>query len=260
MFVNSINPILFENNFLAIRWYGLFLGIAVLLSVLLLHRLFVEKNYRGELALDLSLYLIIGGLVGARLGHILFYNFTYFLAYPQEIIFINHGGLSSHGLTVGLLVSFFLFCKVKKIKWKEIVDLIVIPIPILIFFIRLGNFFNSEIVGRSTDLPWGIKYLNFEYNQVFRHPSQLYEALIGILIFVVIFYIYKKYKNLPQLYLVHIFIFLYFTSRFLIEFTKEFQVLTSDFGLTMGQFLSLPFIIYGILFFYNKKYNNKKYE
>ncbi len=257
MFTNNINPILFQNNFLTIRWYGLFLGIAVLLSVWLLHKLFIEKNYRGELALDLSLYLIIGGLVGARLGHILFYNLTYFLAYPQEIIFINHGGLSSHGLTIGLLVSFFLFCKVKKIKWKEIIDLIAIPLPILMLFIRLGNFFNSEIVGRPTDLPWGIKYPNFEYNPLFRHPSQLYEALIGILIFVVIFYVYKKYKNLPQLYLAHFFIFLYFTSRFLIELTKEFQVLTPDFGLTMGQFLSLPFIIYSIAFFV---YKRKKYK
>jgi len=245
MFTNTLEPILFELGPLTIRWYGLFLGIGVLITSIIILKLFKRENLDEDLALSLIIWLFIGGLAGARLGHILFYEIEYYLTYPLEIFFINHGGLSSHGLTLGLLITFALFVKRKNIDWKKIIDLIVIPLPILIIFIRLGNFFNSEIVGRQTDLPWGVFYPLYETNPVLRHPSQIYEMIIALLIFLIIFFIYKKYYHkLKPLFIFNLFLLLYFSSRFAIEFTKEFQTLSPDFILTMGQWLSLPFIFW----------------
>ncbi len=157
---------------------------------------------------------------------------------------INHGGLSSHGMTLGLLITFYIFTKIKKINWRKIVDLIIIPIPFLAAFIRLGNFFNSEIVGRPTDLPWGVYFPRFELEPILRHPSQIYESLIALSIFVSIYFIYKKYGNkLPQLFLTNFFILTYFSTRFLIEFVKEYPLYS---GLTTGQWLSIPFVLLSI--------------
>jgi len=252
MFTNTLNPILLDLGSLTIRWYGLFLGIGILITSLIILKLFKHEKLSEDLGLSLIIWLFIGGIIGARLGHIFFYEIEYYLTYPIEVFFINHGGLSSHGLTLGLLASFALFIKIKKIDAKKIIDLIVIPLPILIIFIRLGNFFNSEIVGRATDLPIGISYPLYESNTIPRHPSQLYEILLALIIFFILLFIYKKCKLKP-LFIFNFFLFLYFSSRFLIEFTKEFQTLSPDFILTMGQFLSLPFIIWSVVWFLKNK-------
>lgn len=257
MFTNLINPILFQYSFISIRWYGLFLAIGVGLSVWIIYKLFKQKNLPTNLALDLCTWLIIGGLIGARLGEILFYEPYFYLTHPLEIIFINHGGLSSHGMTIGLLITFFLFLKFKKspltggcrgvLSWKDILDIVVIPIPLLAGFIRLGNFFNSEIVGKATSLPWAVQFPLYESNPILRHPSQIYEAIIAITIYYLLFIIYKKYSpKLQPLFIFHLFLFLYFTSRFAIEFVKEYPL---HFGLTTGQWLSIPFIIWSIYWF-----------
>lgn len=245
MFINNINPIIFEWNFIAIRWYGVFLSLGLLLAVLVIVKFFKEKKMSVNLALDSVIWLVIGGLVGARLGHILFYELDYYLKYPSEIIFINHGGLSSHGLTLGLIITFFIFIKVKKIDWLKIIDLIIIPIPLLAGFIRIGNFFNSEIIGRPTDLSWAVKFPLAEANPLWRHPSQFYEAVIAFAIFAILYFLYrKKGSNFRPLLLTHLFLLLYFASRFLVEFVKEYQTLSPDNILTMGQYLSAPFILW----------------
>ncbi len=245
--INNINPIIFEYSLISIRWYGIFLVLGIILSLLIIVKLFKQNKLDKELAYDLVVWLTIGGLIGARLGHIVFYNLSYFLSNPAEIIMINHGGLSSHGMTIGLIVAFLIFAKIKKINWEKIVDLIVIPIPLLATFIRLGNFFNSEIVGRPTDLPWGVYFSRFELEPILRHPSQIYESLIALSIFIFIYFIYKKYSNkLPQLFLTNTFILLYFSTRFLVEFVKEYPLY---FGLTTGQWLSVPFVLWGIFWF-----------
>lgn len=238
---------------LTIRWYGLFLGLGVLIASLIAIKLFKKENIDEDTTLSLIVWLFIGGLVGARLGHIVFYELSYYLANPGEIIFINHGGLSSHGLTLGLLLSFFVFVKYKKVDWKKIADIGVIPIPLLAAFIRLGNFFNSEIVGRATDLPWGILYPLYEDSPIPRHPSQIYESLTALIIFIVLILIYKKIKNKAPLFIFHIFLLLYFSTRFLIEFLKEWQTLSPEYILTMGQWLSLPFIIWSVLWLIKNK-------
>ncbi len=244
--INNIEPIILHWHLINIRWYGVLLALGVLLSVLIIVKLFKKNNLKTEEALDLSIWLAIGGLIGARLGHILFYEANYYFSHPSEIIFINHGGLSSHGLTIGLLLTFLIYTKIKKLEWKKVIDLLVIPIPLLAMFIRIGNFFNSEIVGRATDLPWGVYFPNYENNPILRHPTQLYEALLLFTIYYLLFTIYKKYSNkLPQLFIFHLFLILYFGGRFLLEFTKEYQ--TSWEGLlTAGQWLSLPFIFWSI--------------
>ena len=119
MLINNINPVLFHYNFITIRWYGLLLTIGIILAILIYHKLFKEKNYSIDLVYDLSIWLIIGGLIGARLGHIIFYNLDYFLLHPTEIIMINHGGLASHGMTIGILITVWLFQKLKSSSCKK---------------------------------------------------------------------------------------------------------------------------------------------
>lgn len=251
MFTNLINPILFQYNFISIRWYGLFLAIGVGLTVLIIAKLFRQNKYPVNLAFDLCTWLIIGGLIGARLGEILFYEPTYYFSHPLEMIMINHGGLSSHGMTIGILLTILIFSKIKKISIKQYLDIIIIPIPLLATFIRIGNFFNSEIVGRATNLPWGVKFPLYETNPIFRHPSQIYEALIAVAIFYILYSIFKKYQNkLHPLFIFNLFLILYFSSRFLIEFVKEFPIY---FGLTTGQWLSIPFVLWGVGWFVNLK-------
>ena len=192
---------------------------------------------------------------------------------------INHGGLSSHGMTLGLIITFFLFIKLKTnnplnppflrgkpnnppfdkgglgglLDWKQILDILVIPIPLLATFIRIGNFFNSEIVGRTTNLPWAVKFPLYELNPLLRHPTQLYEAIFTLALFFILYSLFKKNsQKLPQLFIFHLFLLTYFGGRFLLEFTKEYQ--TSWEGiLTAGQWLSIPFIIWGIAYLINNK-------
>ncbi len=253
MFTDNLNPVLLHFNFITIRWYGLFLAIGVILAVWIIYKLFKQKKYPGDLALDLGVWLILGGLVGARLGEILFYEPAYYFSHPLEMIFVNHGGLSSHGMTLALLISLLIFSKIKKINIKNYLDILIIPIPLLATFIRIGNFFNSEIVGRATNLPWGVYFPHYEQNPILRHPTQIYEALTSITLFFILYILYKKYsKKTPQLFFFHLFLLTYFSIRFLIEFAKEYQTSWEGF-LTAGQWLSIPFIIWGTTYFLKLK-------
>lgn len=258
MFTNNLNPIIFQWQFLTIRWYGLFLAIGVGLSIWIIYKIFKQKNYPANLILDFCFWLIIGGLVGARLGYIIFYQAEYFWNNPLEIFFINHGGLSSHGLTIGLLLTIFIFSGVKKISIKNYLDILIIPIPLLATFIRLGNFFNSEIIGRATNLPWGVRFPLTDPLNLTRHPVQIYEAILTITIYYLLITVYKKYsQKLPNLFIFHLFLLIYFSGRFLLEFTKEYQVGWENF-FTAGQWLSLPFIIWGVVYFVRLKMKKLK--
>ncbi|HRH23827.1 MAG TPA: prolipoprotein diacylglyceryl transferase, partial [Candidatus Magasanikbacteria bacterium] len=172
MFVNNFNPIFAEFGPFTIRWYGIMLGIGVLTCLLIYYCLAKKDKEKLNTIYDLSVWLIVGGLIGARLGHILFYNLPYFLAHPSEIIFINHGGLSSHGLTIGLLLTAWVYQKINKIDLKNYLDLMVVPIPLLAGCIRIGNFFNSEIIGKVTGVPWGVYFSRVDSQVITRHPQQ----------------------------------------------------------------------------------------
>lgn len=240
MFINSINPIIYNSEFLTIRWYGLFLGLGVALGLIVLAQIAKQKNKNVDNILSIAIWMIIGGLVGARLGHIVFYNLDYYISNPLEIIMINHGGLSSHGMALGIIITFLIIVYVKKVEWRDLINIFVIPIPLIAGFIRIGNFFNSEIVGKTTDLPWAVQFPFYELNAIGRHPSQIYEATIAFLIFWTLLILNKQdSKNISI-----IFVFIYFSSRFLIEFVKEYPTYA---GLSMGQWLSVPFIVFSIL-------------
>lgn len=255
MFINNLNPILVEFGPFTIRWYGIMLGLGVLVCLLVYYFLAKKDQEKLNTIYDLAVWLIIGGLIGARLGHILFYNLPYFLTNPKEIIFINHGGLSSHGLTIGLLLTAWIYQKIKKIDLRNYLDLMVVPIPFLAGCIRIGNFFNSEIIGKITNVPWGVAFPSVDgvdHLPIFRHPQQLYEALVCFVLFGLTLFIYKKIQpNQSHLFTFYLFIFTYFATRFLLEFTKE-PLNLYNFPLSTGQLLSIPFIIWSGWWLYKK--------
>ena len=209
-----------------------------------------------------------GTVVGARLGHVLFYDPDYYLAHPLEILKIWEGGLASHGATLGILLAVWLFSRNNKFDYLWVLDRIVIVVATGGMCIRLGNLMNSEIIGRPTDVPWAFRFVR--YNEIHhtngpiplepRHPTQIYEALFCLFLFVLLYWLWNRYKErTPRGLLFGLFVVLLFSFRFLVEFLKEVQ---EDFerGMTlnMGQLLSIPLILVGIwvLFRAGKSPNN----
>jgi len=206
----------------------------------------IEKRSEDDLN-DLVWYMILGTIIGARLGHCLFYNPEYYLTHPLEILMVWKGGLASHGAAIGILTAIYLFVKKKpKFTFLWVMDRIVITVALAAFFIRLGNLFNSEIVGKPTDLPWGFVFTSID--NVPRHPAQLYEAIAYLIIFIVLFFQYKKkQENIRDGFLFGEFLIGIFGFRFFVEFIKENQSLfENSMSLNMGQILSIPLIILGI--------------
>jgi phosphatidylglycerol---prolipoprotein diacylglyceryl transferase len=246
-----------------ILWYGLFFGLGCYLAYLIFH--YLVKRYFltltpekgkaeiGEMSHRLvekcSGYLLIGLIVGARLGDVLFYqDWRDYLADPLSIFMVWKGGLASHGAAVGILLGLFLFSRKMKMNWLELLDLLVIPACIAAAFIRIGNFFNQEVLGTASDLPWAVLFLHpIDGSAVVpRHPVQLYEALFYLLLALVL----MKAPKRSGLFLIAL-----FTFRFFIEFIKEEQsaLFASQHALTMGQLLSIPFVIFGVWLFIRRK-------
>jgi prolipoprotein diacylglyceryl transferase len=199
----------------------------------------------------LTVTMIISTVVGARLGHCFFYDPVYYLSHPLEILMVWKGGLASHGAAIGIIFGLWLFSKRrKKIGWLWVLDRIVIVVALAGVFIRTGNFMNSEIIGKASDLPWAVVFEHVD--KIPRHPAQLYEALCYLAIFLYLFFRYKKYKSaMPEGQLLGFFLTSVFSSRFLLEFLKkEQESFETSLPLDMGQFLSIPFIILGIYFLY----------
>ncbi len=195
----------------------------------------------------LTWYMIFGTLIGARLGHCLFYEPDFYLPNPVEIIKIWNGGLASHGAAVGILIALYVFSRFEHCSYVWILDRITIVVALSCFLIRMGNLMNSEIYGISTNLPWGFVFVR-ERETIPRHPTQIYEAFSYLIIFIVLCQIYRKNKGNPYPgVLMGAFFVLIFVVRFLIEFIKENQVaFENGMLLNMGQILSIPFIILGI--------------
>jgi len=193
--------------------------------------------------------MIFGTVIGARLGHCLFYNPVYYLSNPIEIFKVWEGGLASHGAAIGILVAVYLFSKKKKkYPFLWIIDRIVIVVALAGTFIRLGNLFNSEIIGKPTDVSWAFIFTAID--DLPRHPTQLYESIAYLIIFLILLFIYYKgfEKNRSGL-LFGLFLVLVFTFRFFVEFLKENQSgFEAGMTLNMGQLLSIPFVLIGIIF------------
>ena len=236
---------------LTIRYYGVLFAAAFVFGYLLFMRIFKTEGISVEVLDRLTLYMVIGTVVGARLGHVFFYQPDYYLSHPHEILYIWHGGLASHGAAIGIMVALYLFVRKEKKPYIWILDRMSIAVALSGFFIRMGNLMNSEIYGVETDLPWGFVFVR--NNEILpKHPTQIYEALAYLAIFFVLYRLYfrNKGKFKPGL-LFGLFMILVFTARFLIEFIKEVQVpFEQGMALNMGQWLSLPFIILGVILLY----------
>jgi prolipoprotein diacylglyceryl transferase len=213
-----------------------------------MRKMFRNEGLADELLDRLTIYMAIGTVVGARLGHCLFYEPEFYLSHPLEILQVWHGGLASHGAAAGIIIMLIIFSLREKISFFRLMDRIVIVAALSCFLIRTGNLMNSEIYGVETSLPWGFVFLR-NNELVPRHPTQIYEGFAYLMVFFLLFRMYwKKKGDVYQGLLTSIFLILVFSARFFIEFVKEVQVpFEAKMALNMGQLLSIPFIIIGFL-------------
>ncbi len=257
-FVWDPNPVLLDLGPLQLRWYGLLFTAGFIIGYYLMAWMYRREN-RDVKQLDrLLIYMFIGAVVGARLGHILFYEPGYYFSNPIEILKIWKGGLASHGGTVGMLLACYFFLKHTRDPYLYFLDRLSIPIALGSMSIRLGNFFNSEILGKLTDSPFGIIFKQVS-NQP-QHPAQLYEAGAYLFTFLLLLFLYKRYAGrLANGFMIGTMFVSIFGFRFLIEFVKQEQAdYTLGVALNVGHILSIPFIILGLGFIYISYRNTVK--
>jgi phosphatidylglycerol---prolipoprotein diacylglyceryl transferase len=249
------SPEIFHIGGFAVRWYGLFFAISFFLGYLIMQKFFVKEGVPIALLDELTTYMIIATIIGARLGHVFFYEPAWYLAHPIKILEVWEGGLASHGAAVGIPLSIFIFSRVRKKPFLWVMDRVVITVALAGFMIRMGNLMNSEIYGMPTTLPWGFNFLHSSTPSdglVPRHPTQIYEGLSYLAIFFFLWWYYYKKDGKPALgFIFGVFMVFVFGVRFLIEFIKEPQVgFERDMVLNMGQMLSIPLIIAGAVLIY----------
>ncbi len=237
-----------------VRWYGLLFAVGFLLAYKVLEQIFKREGISIETLDGLTFTAFLGTLIGARLGHCLFYEPGYYLSHPIEIFKVWEGGLASHGGVIGVLLAFWIYGKRKNLDYMWILSRTAIATPITGACIRLGNLFNSEIYGFDTDMPWGFIFVRAGEITA-KHPTQLYEALSYLLLSAgMIWYYFAQTRkgNEPGTYnFIGTFLVGVFSARFLIEFVKYNQVdFESGMLLNMGQLLSIPFILAGLYSFY----------
>ena len=254
----SIDPVMFHIGNHEIRWYGLLFAGGFFFGYLIMGKFFKIEKVPEVLLDKITLYTAIGTIVGARLGHCLFYEPAYYLSNPLEILMVWHGGLASHGAAIGILLALWMFSKKVHKPYLWTMDRVVTVVALAGFLIRMGNLMNSEIYGVETSLPWGFIFEN-RGEIVPKHPTQIYEGLSYLFIFVLLYWIYMKNKGrVLNGLLFSLFLILVFSSRFIIEFIKEPQVgFEKSMSLNMGQLLSIPLVLAGftILFFIFRKRN-----
>ena len=243
------------------RWYSLCWLLGLAIAYLVVKRLYKEQKIKDELFDPLFIYCFIGILVGARLGHCIFYQPDYFLTsfngfvemfLPIHIMpdgswkMTGYAGLASHGGTFGLMLALWLYCKKTKLSIWTVLDNIAIATGTTACFIRLGNLMNSEIIGKATDVPWA--FIFEKVDPLPRHPGQLYEAIAYALLFIIMWALHKKWPQKIGTGWYFGFCLTYiFTFRFFIEYTKEIQeAFEASLPIDMGQILSIPFVILGV--------------
>ncbi len=247
-FVWKTDPVLVSFGPLHVHWYGVFFAAAILLGLEFMKWVYRLENKDENTIEPIFLYTVVGIVIGARLGHCLFYDPGYYLTHPMKIFAVWEGGLASHGGGIGVLLALYYACKKYKIDFLWLIDRLVIPTALFGFFVRMGNFMNSEIIGKPSDVPSAIVFERVDLLP--RHPAQLYEAFSYLAIFFLLTYIYKRnYKQLKEGFLFGLFLVLVFSARFMIEFVKVKQADYSlGIDLSTGQLLSIPFLLVGIGF------------
>ena len=258
----DISPVIFKLGSIEVRWYGVMFACAFIISYILLKRLFAKDKVPVQYLDKLTLYVFIAVLVGARLGHCLFYDFSYYSHHITEMFlpikqtaegwkFIGYQGLASHGGAIGILIAVWLYQRNTRLPYMWILDRLVIAICFAGLAIRTGNLFNSEIYGVPTTMPWGFIFVR-DYNDVPCHPTQLYEGLSYLIIGLVLYFLLiRKNGKINQGFIFSLFLILVFGMRFLIEFIKNDQeAWEKDMLLDMGQILSVPFVLAGFVLLY----------
>ncbi|MFC2088672.1 prolipoprotein diacylglyceryl transferase [Calditrichota bacterium] len=243
----NFDPVIIRVGPMALRWYSLMFMLAFLGGYVIMRWIYNKEKKDADRVDQLFVFMFFSTIIGARLGHCLFYNPVYYLSNPLEILMIWKGGLASHGAAVGILTGLYIYSKKNPdLKYLWIVDRIVIVVALSGFFIRMGNLFNSEIVGITTDVPWAFIFTKID--MLPRHPAQLYEAIAYLFIFGLLIAIYKKNTvKLEGGYLLGLFFLCVFGFRFFVEFFKENQaVFEKGWTLNMGQILSIPLVLIGI--------------
>tara|TARA_B100001250_G_scaffold405831_1_gene423925 strand:+ start:607 stop:1380 length:774 start_codon:yes stop_codon:yes gene_type:complete len=250
MFINNFDPVAFQVFSIEVRWYSLAYVFGIVFGWIYSKKVLIKDINIKRKFDDYITYLILGIILGGRLGYIIIYNLKYYLNNLIEIPMIWNGGMSFHGAVIGIIFATMLFCKKNNINVFYFLDLVALTSPIGIFFGRISNFINSELYGREANMPWSVKFIKVD--NINRHPSQIYEAIFeGIILFFLLSFFYKKFSRNAGI-ISAMFLILYSLFRFIIEFTREpdphlgFLI----FNLTMGQLMSLLFILSGFILIY----------
>ena len=246
MFINNFDPVALQIFSLEIRWYSLSYIIGILIGWFLSKRIFISNNELRDKFDDYITYLILGIIIGGRLGYVFFYNFEYYMKNFIDIFKVWQGGMSFHGGLLGIIFVSILFAKKNNHDPFKYLDVVAIVAPIGIFFGRIANFINSELYGIETNLPWGVKFLKID--NLSRHPSQIYEAIFEgiILLFILLYFRKKGFMKSPGM-ISGLFLIFYSIFRFSIEFLRvpDEQLGYLFFNLTMGQIMSFLFLLIG---------------
>ncbi|MFL2892228.1 MAG: prolipoprotein diacylglyceryl transferase [Candidatus Pelagibacter sp.] len=250
MFINNFDPVAFQVFSFEIRWYSLSYIFGIIFGWIYCNKILIKDTKIKDLFSDYISYLIIGILVGGRLGYVFFYNFNYYFNNPVEIVMIWSGGMSFHGALIGIIIVTIFFSKNKNINSLYFLDLVAVTAPVGIFLGRVSNFINSELYGRETEFFLSVKFVKVD--NLNRHPSQIYEAIFeGLVLFIVLNYLYKRLS--PQTGLISaLFLILYSIFRFVIEFSREpdAQLGFVMMSFTMGQLISVFTLLAGIYLYY----------
>ncbi len=255
----NVDPVIYWiTDSFPLKYYGALFACGLLLGYYIVRNIYKKENLSVENLDSLLVYVIVGTILGARLGHVFFYEPEYFMQHPVEILlpiketagvykFVGYQGLASHGGSIGVLIALVLYCRKYHVKFLWLLDKMAVGVPVTGAFIRFGNFMNSEIYGKATNGNWGVVFQRDD--MIPRHPTQLYEAFAYLVIFGILFKMYKseRIRNANGL-IFGTFLTLLFLARFIIEFFKENQEsFENNMLFNMGQLLSIPFIIIGII-------------
>ena len=258
MFINNFDPVAISIFSLEIRWYSLSYIFGILIGWILSKKIFISDEIIKEKFDDFITYIILGIILGGRLGYIFFYNLDYYINNFFDIFKIWQGGMSFHGGVLGIIFASILFAKKNNQNFFKYLDVVAIVAPIGIFFGRIANFINSELYGIETSLPWGVKFVQID--NISRHPSQLYEAFFeGIILFIILLYFRKRGLMKRPGLISGFFLIFYSIFRIVIEFFRspDEQLGYLFLNITMGQIISLIFLLIGI-YLIIIKYESKK--
>ncbi len=252
MFINNFDPVALEIFSLEIRWYSLAYIFGITFGWILAKKLFILDVEIKNKFDDYLTYIIIGIILGGRLGYIFIYNLSFYVNNPLDIFKIWQGGMSFHGGLIGVIFASIFFAKRNNQNPFLYMDIIALVAPVGLFFGRIANFINSELYGTITDVPWAVTFIQID--NLPRHPSQLYEALLeGLFLFLLLIYFRNKFLNKPGV-ISGLFLIIYSIFRFIVEFYRvpDDQLGYIFLNLTMGQVVSLIFILSGVILFYLK--------